>query len=360
MKKQGLLTPIKINDRVIANRAVVAPMCQYSANEGLPSPWHFGHLHQLAISGAGILMLESTAVTMAGRITYHDLTISSDEHVVALAKLLDHLRYVSDITVGLQISHAGRKGSAYPPWIKSGQSLTEEDKAWQTYSSSPIARTEGWPIPQAFSLSELKQLAADFSVAASRANRAGFDAIEVHMAHGYLLHQFLSPISNHRSDRYGGTLSSRCLFPLEVADKVRKQWPKEKILGARLTGNDWLDNGWTIDDCIFLSQRLKEIGFDYVCISSGGILPKTNLKFTPGYQIHLAKAVKDATSLVTRTAGMITTPKQADEIIKSGDADLVAIGREFVRNPYFMNHAERELGGTPKVPPQYERILSTS
>ena len=355
--KPGFLTPITINDLILANRAVVAPMCQYSAVDGFPSPWHFGHFHQLAMSGAGMLMLECTAITMSGRITHHDLAISSDEHFIQLSKLVKHLRYVSDIVIGLQISHAGRKGSAHPPWENNGQSLAEEDGSWQTVSSSPIARTEGWPTPRLLSQSELLQLVSEFGRAASRAQSAGFDGIEIHMAHGYLLHQFLSPISNRRTDNYGVSLNGRCLFPLEVAEKVRQQWPKNKILGARLTGDDWLDDGWNIDDCIYLTHRLKEIGFDYVCISSGGILPKTNLKSSPGYQVHLAEKVRNDTNMITRTAGIITTPSQANDIIKDGLADLIAIGRQFIRDPFFMNDAQKQLGGSPHIPRQYARIL---
>jgi 2,4-dienoyl-CoA reductase-like NADH-dependent reductase (Old Yellow Enzyme family) len=353
----GLFEPIEVGPRSLPNRVVVAPMCQYSAIDGLPTAWHFGHLHDLAISGAGMLMLESTAVTMEGRISKRDLAIYADKHVSGLENLLGSIRDVSDIVVGLQLSHSGRKGSVNVPWERGGRALAPDEGAWQTVSASPERRYRGWPVPREMSIQDISQIIDDFDNATRRAHLAGFDGIEIHMAHGYLLHQFLSPICNRRQDHYGGCIENRCRLPLEIMSRVRTSWPSDRILGARVTGDDWVEGGWSIHDCIVLAQELKNVGVDYVCVSSGGILPKTNLKFGPGYQVHLAERVKKAVNIHTRSAGMIQTPKQADEIIRDQRADLVALGRQFIREPRFMIRAAKELGERPVIPEQYQRIL---
>jgi 2,4-dienoyl-CoA reductase-like NADH-dependent reductase (Old Yellow Enzyme family) len=343
---------LKINEITLENRVVVAPMCQYSAIDGCAGPWHYSHLSQLAKSGAGLLMIESTSVSPDGRITNKDLCIKSKENINSLQKLFVFLKSVKDMPLGIQISHSGRKGSANVPWIKANTPLDKSSNCWQTVSASNIPRDIGWPKPKQLSTNEIKKITDDFTVAAASVDKIGFEALEVHMAHGYLLHQFFSPISNKRIDEYGGSLQNRSKFLLEIARKIREVWPKNKILGARVTGSDWLKNGATVDDCIFLTTQLKNIGFDYVCVSSGGILPITNLAFKPGYQTHLSKEVKENTGIITRTAGMITSAEQANDIIKNKSADLVAIARKFIQNPNWLYDHNSSI-----IPKQYHRCF---
>ena len=353
-----LFDPLDLGGLVLPNRLVVAPMCQYSAISGFPTEWHTGHLQRLAVSGAGMLMLESTAVTLDGRISKNDLAISSDRHGAELGQLLDSIRSVSEVAVGLQISHAGRKGSVHVPWENKGRFLESTEGAWETVSASPERRDFDWPIPRELDVSGIANLIENFESASMRACKSGFDGLEIHMAHGYLLHQFLSPVSNKRKDAFGGSFSNRCRLPLEIVSKVRKVWPKNRILGVRVTGDDWLDGGWTADDCVRLVRELKMLEVDYVCVSSGGILPITGLQLGSGYQVHLAEQVKKATNVITRTAGMIKSPYQANTIIRNSRADLVAIGRQLIEEPWFVARSARELGRTPVIPKQYERCFS--
>jgi 2,4-dienoyl-CoA reductase-like NADH-dependent reductase (Old Yellow Enzyme family) len=353
-----LFQPLKVNEVTLANRVVVAPMCQYSALEGNATDWHLGHLLQLAISGAGLLMLEATAVNSIGKITHNDLSLYTDDNENSLNKLLASLRKYSDIPIGIQISHSGRKGSAELPWVKPNTPLNISDGGWQTVSPSAISRTLGWPEPKELTVNQIEKLRNDFKNTTIRARRLNFDCMELHIAHGYLLHQFISPISNRRSDDYGGSLQNRCRLPLEIGKEMRDVWPKDKLLGARVTGKDWLEGGWSIEDCIFLVEELKSIGFDYVCVSSGGILPITDLEFKPGYQVHLARDIKRQTGMITRTAGMITTLEQATEIIETESADLIALGKVIIRNPRWVFKAAKNLGAFVRCPQQYERCLN--
>ena len=332
-------------------------MCQYSATNGNPSKWHYGHLQQLATSGAGMLMLESTAINNQGRITLRDLTLTNNKNENSINKLVLYLRTISNIPLGLQISHAGRKGSSQVPWIKSNTSLNKDQKGWGTVAPSPIKRDSNWPRPKELSDSQINKLICDYNQTAMRAKRIGFDALEIHMAHGYLLHQFFSNISNRRKDNYGGNLDNRCRLLVEIVDQVRKIWPKDKILGARITGSDWLDGGITIEDSIYLVKILKDHGLDYVCVSSGGILPITKMVFKPGYQVHLAKEIKKNTGIITRTAGMITNYNQALAITESGSADLVALARKFIYDPTWLIHEIKQLNVEIDIPKQYERCL---
>ena len=343
---------LKINEITLKNRIVVAPMCQYSALDGCAEPWHYSHLSQLIRSGAGLLMIESTSVNLNGRITNKDLCIESKDNINSLQKLFLFLKSVKDIPIGIQISHSGRKGSANIPWVKPNAPLDKSSDCWQTVSASDIPRDTGWPKPKQLTTNDIEKITDDFVAAAVSANEIGFEALEVHMAHGYLLHQFFSPISNKRTDEYGGSLVNRSKFLLEIAREVRERWPKNKILGARVTGSDWLQNGATMGDCVFLTTRLKNIGFDYVCVSSGGILPITNLTFESGYQTHLSKKVKESTGIITRTAGMITSAEQVNDIIKTKSADLVAIARKFIQNPNWLWEYDSSV-----APKQYRRCL---
>ncbi|WP_269611051.1 NADH:flavin oxidoreductase/NADH oxidase [Prochlorococcus marinus] len=353
----NLFTPINLSGQYLKNRLVVAPMCQYSSSNGEPSAWHRRHLGTLALSGAGMLMIESTAVSMKGRISSKDLVLENDDQVIAFSNLLKEIKTLSDIPISLQISHAGRKGSVNVPWEKNGTSLDKYQSGWETVSASSIARDKGWQKPRQMNIDEINKTVNDFELTTKKACLAGFQGVEVHMAHGYLLHQFLSPISNKRKDQFGGDFLNRCRFPLQVIEKVREVLPREKILGVRLTGDDCLNGGWTINDCIRLAHKLKTLGVSYLCISSGGILPITKLKFGPCYQVHLAEKVKSAVQIPVRTAGMITTPKQANDIIKNGKADMVALGRQFIRDPWFAIRAANELSERFIMPNQYKRCL---
>jgi 2,4-dienoyl-CoA reductase-like NADH-dependent reductase (Old Yellow Enzyme family) len=353
----NILSPLKINNIILPNRITVASMCQYSAKNGNPSTWHYGHLQQLANSGAGMLMLESTAVEMNGRITLKDLALANKENENSLKNLVKYIRTISKIPLGLQISHAGRKGSAEIPWIKSNHPLSRSKKKWKTYAPSAIRRGAHWPIPGVLTISQIKKITNDFKSSAKRAKRIGFDCLEIHMAHGYLLHEFFSPISNKRKDNYGGTLENRCKLLIEIIQEIRKIWPKKKILGARVTGQDWLKNGSTINDCVYLVKKLKKAGIDYVCVSSGGILSKPNIIFKPGYQVHLAKEIKKRTGVITRTTGMITKFDQAKKIINSGSADIVNMARKFIKSPTWLINTIKKKNKKIEIPGPYKRCL---
>ena len=352
----NILSPLKINNVILPNRITVASMCQYSGKEGNPSAWHYGHLQQLANSGAGMLMLESTAVKMNARITLKDLALSNKKNENSLKNLVKFIRTISKIPLGLQISHAGRKGSAEIPWIKSNYPLKRKKK-WITYAPSSIRRDVHWPTPKVLTISQIRETIKDFKKSAKRAKRIGFDCLEIHMAHGYLLHEFFSPVSNKRKDIYGGTLENRCKLLIEIIKEIRKIWPKNKILGARVTGQDWLKNGSTINDCVYLVKKLKKAGIDYVCVSSGGILSKTNIIFKPGYQVHLAKQIKKRTGIITRTTGMITEFKQAKRIINSRSADIVNMARQFVKNPTWLINNIKKENKKITIPNPYKRCF---
>lgn len=349
-----ILEPFKINKVLLPNRIVVAPMCQYSAINNSPSLWHYNHLHKLATSGAGMLMFESTSVNLQGRITLKDLVIQN-KNVINFQKILNYLKENSNIPLGIQISHAGKKASSEIPWIKNNSPL-ENKYAWKTVSASPIKRDSKWPIPFKLSIKQIKKIVNNFKNSSIYANKIGFDCLEIHMAHGYLLHQFFSPISNKRDDEYGGSLQNRCKFLFEVAKIIRDNWPKNKILGARITGSDWLENGTTIEDAIYLTKKLKDIGLDYVCVSSGGITPKTNIIFKPGYQVYLAKQIKKKTNIITRVAGMINY-EMANKLIKNSSIDLVAIGREFIKNPTWLIQKIKKNKKNITLPNQYLRCF---
>ena len=267
------------------------------------------------------------------------------------------MRAITYIPTGLQISHSGRKGSAYIPWIKKNASLNKKN-GWNTFAPSSIRRCKDWPVPIELKKEKINKIINDFKNTARKAKRIGFDALELHMAHGYLLHQFLSPISNHRKDEFGGNLKNRCKIPLIIAKEIRKIWPKNKILGARITGLDHLKNGIKIKDAVYLSKKLKAIGFDYICVSSGGIIPITNLKFKKGFRVPLSKIIKKKSSMITRTSGLITDLNQANKLIKNGSADLIAMARELVRNPTWIHKAALKMKKTKGyIPNQYIRCF---
>lgn len=343
-----------MRDLTLRNRIVISPMCQYSAQNGSAGDWHLIHLGQLAIGGAGLLCLEATAVEPAGRITPGCLGLYSDENEAALARVLGSVRRISAIPLAIQLGHAGRKASSNVPW-KGGALIPSADGGWQTLAPSPIPHAAGEPPPQELDRSALGRIREAFVQATLRADRLGIDAIELHGAHGYLLHQFLSPIANRRTDEFGGTLENRMRFPLQVFEDVRAAWPKGKPLGIRISGTDWVEGGWSIEDSVAFAIALKHRGCDWIDVSSGGISPAQKIPLGPGYQVHLSEKVKTATGITTMSVGLITEPKHAEEIVASGQADLVALARGMLYDPRWAWHAAAELGGTVAYPEQYSR-----
>lgn len=352
-----VLKKIKINSTILKNRICIAPMCQYSSNNGSPSQWHYKHLEQLMKLQAGLLIIESTAISKIGRISLKDLTLLNKRNVNDFKKLIKHLRKISDTKIGVQLSHSGRKGSSEIPWIKTNCPIKNKKKSWQTIAPSPIKRSNNWPTPKEMSIKDIKKVIDEFGNATKKLKQIKIDCLEIHMAHGYLLHQFFSPISNRRKDIYGGSLKNRCRFLIEVAKKVRELWPKQKLLGARVNGQDWLNSGTKLKDCIYLTKELKKIGFDYICVSSGGIIPKTNIIHKIGYQVKLAKEIKKKSKMVTKTTGMIKNLNHANKIITNQDADLVAFGRKFINSPFWLIKDMKKLNKKIKIDKQYKRCF---
>ncbi len=355
--KSTLFTPIKLGGLTLPNRIVVAPMCQYSADDGCMSDWHMSHLGSMAISGAGLVVIEASAVTRAGRISHRCTGLYSDHNEAAMKRVLDHCRRLSKNPIGIQLAHAGRKASTQVPW-EGRSALGPLEDPWQTVGPSalPFDDVPGWHVPHELTVEEIRAIVDAFAAAAVRAARLGLDVAELHAAHGYLLHQFFSPVSNQRKDAYGGSLANRMRAPLEVARAVREVWPKERCLGARISGHDWVDTGAPIEDTIALAKELEKIGYEYVCITSGALRGQTRYTIGPNYQVPLAAAVKAAVpGIAVRAVGMIADPDQAEEIVASGKADMVAMARAFLDNPRWVWHAAEKFGLTVDVPPQYSR-----
>jgi NADPH2 dehydrogenase len=349
-----LFSPLRIADLELANRIVVSPMCQYSANDGCATDWHLTHLGMLANSGAGLLVAEMTDVERQGRITHGCLGLYSDACEGALARVVAHCKRIGTAKLAVQLAHAGRKGSAQRPW--EGSCSLQGDCAWQTIAPSAIPFGNGWATPRAATAEDLARIPDAFALAARRAVRIGFDAVELHMAHGYLLHEFISPVANQRNDEYGGTLKGRMRFPLQVVRAVRAVVPPGMPFGARMTGSDWHDDGLTLDDAVEVARMLKEAGMDYVDVSSGGIRADTRNPATPGYNAPLAERIRREAGVVTRTVGLIMTPEQAEAIVSEGRADCVALGRSMLDNPHWGWLAARTLGGEVERPAQYKRV----
>ena len=349
MPPPELFTPIQLGGIVLPNRIVVSPMCQYSADDGCMGDWHLVHLGSLACSGAGMIVVEKTAVVREGRISHGCTGLYSEHNEAAMKRVVDACRRITQNPIGIQLGHAGRKGSAHVPWV-GVRALEPDASPWQTVAPSAVA-LDGWPSPRQLDTSDLKSLVEAYVSAALRAKRIGFDAVELHSAHGYLLHQFLSPLSNKRTDAYG---RERMKFPLEVAAAVREVWPKDRALGARITGSDWAEGGIVPEDAIAYAGALKRIGFDYVCVSSGG-LPEARIKVEPNYQVPFAQAVKKAVDIPVRAVGMIADPDQAARIVASGAADMIAMARAFLDNPRWVWHAAERFGVKLGYPPQYAR-----
>jgi 2,4-dienoyl-CoA reductase-like NADH-dependent reductase (Old Yellow Enzyme family) len=352
-----LFSPLQVDQVTLANRIVVAPMCQYSANDGCANDWHLMNLMQLAISGAGLIMLEATAVERHARITHGCLGLYHDGAEAALSRVMSSARAVAapGTRWGIQLGHAGRKASAQRPWEGRG-ALGVEENPWETEAPSSLPFMDGWHTPREMTKEDIHRARKAFAAAAARAARIGFDVVEIHAAHGYLLHQFLSPISNRRADEYGGSLENRMRFALEVARAVKEVLPPNVALGFRITGSDWRPDGITIDEAVTLANALKALGVAYVCVTSGGVAPAT-IPVEPGYQVHLAAEVKARTGIVTRAVGMIAEAHQAEAILADGDADCVALARAFIDDPRWPWHAAEALGdlGQIRYPGQYER-----
>jgi 2,4-dienoyl-CoA reductase-like NADH-dependent reductase (Old Yellow Enzyme family) len=352
-----LFQPIRLKNLELANRIAVSPMCQYSADDGSATDWHMMHVGMLTGSGAGLVVFEATAVEREGRISHGDLGLYSSENETALQRVVDHCRQYGAAKLGIQLSHAGRKASSQKPW-EGGRALATENGAWTTIAPSALPFGEGWHTPREMSRQDIERVTASHVEAAQRSLRIGFDVLEIHAAHGYLLHQFLSPVSNGRTDDFGGSGENRMRFPLEVARAVRAAWPQDRPLGFRITGKDWIEGGIGIEDAIAFAKALKDAGVDYVCVTSGGIAAGAAPAIGPGYQVGLAEAVRRECNIATRAVGLIATPKQAEEVIAEGKADMVALARAFLDNPHWAWRAARELGADVSMPSQYQRAAS--
>jgi 2,4-dienoyl-CoA reductase-like NADH-dependent reductase (Old Yellow Enzyme family) len=336
-----LFTPLQLRDLTLRNRIVVSPMCMYSSNDGLPTDWHLVHLGSRAVGGAGMVILEATAVSPEGRITPHDSGIWSDAHANAFQRITHFIREAG-AAPAIQLAHAGRKASTDAPW-RGGKPLTPAQGAWP-----PLA-------PSAMTPADIDTLVQQFTAAANRALAAGFEALELHAAHGYLLHEFLSPLSNHRTDDYGGSLANRMRLPLRIAQSVRHTWPARLPLLVRLSVTDWTDGGWDLPQSIELAKALKRIGVDMIDCSSGALVPRAKMPIGPGYQVPFAEAIRRDAAIPTGAVGMIADPQQAEEIIATGKADAVLLARQLLRDPYWPLHAATALGEKPTWPKQYER-----
>jgi 2,4-dienoyl-CoA reductase-like NADH-dependent reductase (Old Yellow Enzyme family) len=353
-----LFSPLALRGTTLANRIVVSPMCMYSAREGCASEWHYAHLGSLAISGAGLLCLEATAVVPEGRISPDDLGLWNDANEAALEPVLAMIRAVAPIKLAVQLAHAGRKASSAVPWAPARQ-VPPGEGGWHPVAPSAVP-FNAEPAPRALATEELAGLREAFAAAGRRAARLGFDAIELHAAHGYLLHQFLSPLANQRSDGYGGSLAARMRFPLEVFEALRAAVPEHIPVGVRISATDWVEGvpSLRLEDSIVFAQELKKRGCDWIDVSSGGISLAQKIPLGAGYQVPLARAIRAATGMTTMAVGMITAPTQAEAILAQGDADLVALGRAFLDDPHWPWRAATELGARIQAPRQYLRARS--
>ncbi|HEY8296636.1 MAG TPA: NADH:flavin oxidoreductase/NADH oxidase [Candidatus Baltobacteraceae bacterium] len=349
----ALFSPIAFRSLELANRIVVSPMCQYSAIDGSASDWHVVNLGQFALSGPALAFTEATHVSPEGRITPHCLGLYSDANEAALERVVRFVHEWTRSAVGVQLAHAGRKGSTQPPWDGGGR--YDGPDAWQPVAPSALAYTDGWHVPRELDARGLQKVRDDFVAAAQRAERIGVDAIELHFAHGYLAHEFLSPLSNQRTDAYGGSRENRMRFPLELFAAVRAVWPAHKPLGVRISASDYVEGGWDLDDSVALALELKKLGCDFIDCSGGGLSPLQKIAVEPGYQVPFAQTIRERTGVPTMAVGMITDPAQAEAIVSQGRADCVELARGFIRHPRWTWDAADELGAEPFVPNQYQR-----
>lgn len=346
-----LFDPLTIGHVTLRNRIAVSPMCEYSAVDGVPNDWHLVHLGSRAVGGAGLVFTEATAVSAEGRISPGDTGIWNAAQVEAWARIATFITAQGAVP-GIQLAHAGRKASTDVPWRR-GKPLATEQGAWTTFAPSALAFDVGYPAPVALDATGIEKVIADFAAAAVRAREAGFRVIELHAAHGYLLHSFLSPLSNHRDDRYGGSLANRARLLREVVAAMRLQWPAP--LFVRVSATDWAEGGWDIDECVELARWLKQDGVDLIDCSSGGSVHYAKIPTTPGYQVPFAARIRREAGIATGAVGLITDPDQANAIVERGEADLILMARESLRDPYFPRRAAAHLGATIQAPVQYQR-----
>lgn len=347
----ALFQPLALRDLTLSNRIAVAPMCQYSAVDGIAQDWHLQHYGALAASGPGMIVLEATGVTPDGRITPRCLGLWDDACAAALGRLVGALKGFGTSAIAVQLAHAGRKAATTPPWLGGGPA----EDGWPTVAPSALPFDPSWPAPSALTVEGLARLRDAFVAATRRALVAGFDVVELHSAHGYLLQQFVSPLCNRRDDDYGGSLANRLRFPLEVVTAVRAAWPADKPLGIRINATDYAEGGFTVDEAVVYAEALRGAGIDYVCVSGGGTVPDAVIPAGPGYQVAFAERIRREAGIATRAVGVITAPEQAEAIIALGQADLVAIGRGFLDDPRWTWRAARALGAEIAVPLQYSR-----
>ncbi|AEQ51761.1 NADH:flavin oxidoreductase/NADH oxidase [Pelagibacterium halotolerans] len=355
MAKPKLFEPITIGNTTLANRIVIAPMCQYSAQNGEMNDWHLIHLGQLAMSGAALLTIEATGVTPEGRITYGDVGLYDDATEAAMKRVLDGIRRWSDMPISIQLAHAGRKASCEVPWKGGAQLPPDHANGWQTEAPSAVPFLDTDNPPVALDRDGLIRIRDAFAEAARRADRLGLDAVQIHAAHGYLLHEFLSPISNQRDDEYGGSLENRMRFPLEVFDAVRAAFPAHKPITVRVSGTDWVEGGWDGEQTVAFAKALEAKGCSAIHVSSGGVSAAQKIPVGPNYQVPLARQVKQAVSMPVVAVGLITEAEQAEAIVSTGDADMIAIARAVLYDPHWPWHVAAALGGQVKAPPQYLR-----
>jgi 2,4-dienoyl-CoA reductase-like NADH-dependent reductase (Old Yellow Enzyme family) len=361
----ALFSPISLRGLTLDSRVVVSPMCQYSADDGSATDWQLMHLGQFAISGPGLLIIEATGVEARGRITHGCLGLYSDANEAALARVLAFCRQHGKAKIGIQLAHAGRKASAHRPWEGRG-ALSAAEGAWETVAPSPLpgstagsgttsASSTGWPLPRMLDRAGMDEVRNAFVQAARRSDRLGIDLIELHMAHGYLLSSFISPLSNRRGDAYGGSLDQRMRFPLEVLDAVRALWPERKPLGVRISASDWVEGGWTVADSVVFAKAVKARGCDYICASSGGVSEHQKIRLEPGYQVPFAERIRRESGIATMAVGMILEPEYAESLVSGGKADMVALARGLLYDPRWAWHAAEALGAEAAYPLQYER-----
>ncbi|HKX32797.1 MAG TPA: NADH:flavin oxidoreductase/NADH oxidase [Blastocatellia bacterium] len=348
-----LFEPLELRSLRLRNRIFVSPMCQYSSVDGMPGDWHLVHLGSRAVGGAALVIVEASAVAPEGRISPYDSGIWSDRQAEAFQRITRFVK-AQGAAAGIQIAHAGRKASVDTPW-RGGRPLGPEDGGWQPVAPSPLPFAAGFATPHELSAPEIGEVVKLFAAAARRAERAGFEVVEIHMAHGYLLHEFLSPLSNRRTDRYGGDLAGRLRLPLEVAAAVRETFPAHLPVFIRISATDWVEHGWDLEQSIALARELRSLDIDLIDCSSGGSVPGAVIPLAPGYQTPFAAAIRRQAGLKTGAVGLITEPEQAEQIIASGDADAVLLGRELLRDPYWPLHAAKALGVDVSYPVQYER-----
>jgi 2,4-dienoyl-CoA reductase-like NADH-dependent reductase (Old Yellow Enzyme family) len=354
MSAINLFQPLTIRGVTLKNRIVVSPMCQYSSVDGLADDWHLVHLGSRAVGGAGLLFVEATAVTAQGRITPSDMGIWDDRHIEPLARIARFIHRIGGVA-GIQLAHAGRKASCLVPWQGGGRLKTPDEGGWDVLAPSAIPFRDDDPLPHALDLAGIQDIVAAFAAAARRAVQAGFRVIEIHSAHGYLLHSFLSPLSNKRSDSFGGSLENRMRMLLQVAAAIRQVLPDDMPLFTRISSTDWVAGGWDLAQSIALARALKPVGVDLIDASSGGLVPGAVIPAAPGFQVPFAAAIREHAHIPTGAVGLITDSAQADAIVSSGQADLVFLAREMLREPYFALKAGRALGHEQKWPVQYER-----